>query len=318
LAGQRQQLAGADAGVQGWSQQVAADAAAGRRSAAELLGSARATGAALAPYAHTVPGRVALVTALGDHLARAGDLVSGQAAAVAARRQQLTALAAQYALAPPHPPAPPPPRHPRPRRRMAPRRGSAGGGGGGGSPARYRMSGGFGSFAPPGFSPLSMAGGLARGGGTGMRGVRSAGGGGVPGVVPMPGGGNGVGSQVVNFASAKLGVMYAWGGDGSARWNGRVDCSGLMQWAYARAGIEIGRDTYTQIGQGFQVPPSQIRPGDLIFCNFGALGKDGPGHVVMATGYGAASRVIEASQAVAPVAFGSMPSGHIVVKRMIP
>jgi cell wall-associated NlpC family hydrolase len=135
--------------------------------------------------------------------------------------------------------------------------------------------------------------------------------------VGRPGDGSS-GSRAVNFAAEKLGSMYLWGGDGSAACNGRVDCSGLTHWAYSRLGIEIGRDTYSQIGHGVQIAPSAIRPGDLIFCNFGEGGIPGPGHVVMATGYGADSRVIEASQTGAPVLFGTMPGGHIVVKRMVP
>jgi cell wall-associated NlpC family hydrolase len=125
--------------------------------------------------------------------------------------------------------------------------------------------------------------------------------------------------MVVNAASEKLGKIYKWGGKGGPADGGRVDCSGLTGWAYKRIGIDIGPDTFTQITKGVQIPPSQIKPGDLIFCNFGSQGGNpGPGHVVMATGYGAGSRIIEASQSGKPVAFGSMPTGRIVVKRILP
>lgn len=188
------------------------------------------------------------------------------------------------------------------------------------SGARYQLAGAFKSFQPPQFSPMSL-GGRSGGGGfspAGMRFGDMVGSGGGLGVPPrVPAGDGSVGSQAVNMASEKLGLIYKWGGKGGPEDHGRVDCSGLTHWAYKRLGIEIGGDTYSQITHGFQVPPSAIRPGDLIFCEFGEGGNPGPGHVVMATGFGAGSRIIEASHDGAPVAFGSMPRGRIVVKRMV-
>lgn len=43
------------------------------------------------------------------------------------------------------------------------------------------------------------------------------------------------------------------------------DCSGLMQWGFAQAGINIGRSTYNQIHNGVEVSLNDVRPGDLIF-----------------------------------------------------
>ncbi|WP_406419833.1 NlpC/P60 family protein [Streptomyces sp. NBC_00842] len=43
------------------------------------------------------------------------------------------------------------------------------------------------------------------------------------------------------------------------------DCSGLTQWAYAQAGAQITRTTYTQINQGTHIARSQLKPGDLVF-----------------------------------------------------
>lgn len=65
----------------------------------------------------------------------------------------------------------------------------------------------------------------------------------------------------VDAALGKLGVPYVWGAKGP----NVFDCSGLTQWAWRQAGIQLGPDTYTQIKQGVPVPPSQIRAGDLIF-----------------------------------------------------
>lgn len=188
---------------------------------------------------------------------------------------------------------------------------------------RYRMSGGFGGGGMPRLSPPSLGGGSGAGMfdmGAGPRGHGPGGGPGGPGAPmgPPPLAGDGtLGSAVVNAASEKLGLMYKWGGKGGPADGGRVDCSGLTHWAYAKFGIDIGPDTYTQITKGVQISPNQIRPGDLIFCNFGEGGTPGPGHVVMATGYGAQSKIIESSHTGAPVAFGTMPRGQIVVKRIV-
>ena len=189
---------------------------------------------------------------------------------------------------------------------------------------RYSMRGGFGGGGSRGFGrPMSMGMGGGMGGMPDFGGMgRGPGGfGDPPGVGP---GGRGlhlgdgtVGSEAVNAASEKLGLMYKWGGKGGPADGGRVDCSGLTHWAYQKLGIEIGSDTYTQITKGVQVSPADIRPGDLIFCEFGEGGTPGPGHVVMATGFGSQSKIIEASHTGAPVAFGVMPRGQIVVKRMV-
>lgn len=177
-----------------------------------------------------------------------------------------------------------------------------------GAGSGFRMPASSGGGSGSGFNLGSLGGGAGR---------HSSAGGGLPSL-PLPRGDGSAGSMAVNFASEKLGTIYKWGGKGGPKDGGRVDCSGLTGYAYRRMGIEIGPDTFTQITKGVQVSPNDIRPGDLIFCNFGSQGGNpGPGHVVMATGFGAGSRIIEASQDGAPVAFGSMPRGRIVVKRIV-
>lgn len=87
------------------------------------------------------------------------------------------------------------------------------------------------------------------------------------------------GHKAVQAAMSRLGCPYVWGATGPDRF----DCSGLVQWAYGRAGIKLPRTTYDQISQGIAVPRSQIQPGDLVFPH--------SGHVQMAIGN---NRVIEA------------------------
>lgn len=51
------------------------------------------------------------------------------------------------------------------------------------------------------------------------------------------------------------------------------DCSGLMQWAFNKANINIGRSTYDQIISGVEVSLDNIQPGDLLFySNLGHVG----------------------------------------------
>lgn len=76
-----------------------------------------------------------------------------------------------------------------------------------------------------------------------------------------------------------LHVPYAWGGTSTSGF----DCSGLMQWLYARAGVKLPRTSYDQAKVGDPVSWGHFRPGDLIFAS-----TDGPGasHVVMYVGHG--------------------------------
>ncbi|MFI7636597.1 C40 family peptidase [Nonomuraea sp. NPDC049400] len=62
-------------------------------------------------------------------------------------------------------------------------------------------------------------------------------------------------------AASKLGRPYVWGAEGPDTF----DCSGLVQWAFARAGVRMPRVTHQQWVTGPQVPLSQAQPGDLIF-----------------------------------------------------
>lgn len=100
------------------------------------------------------------------------------------------------------------------------------------------------------------------------------------------GGGN---QGAVAAARTRLGTPYSWGGgtpSGPTRGFGRganttgFDCSSLVQYAWAKAGVTLPRTTYDQIKAGKAVPNnmSAWRPGDLIFPH--------SGHVQMYIGNG--------------------------------
>lgn len=80
-------------------------------------------------------------------------------------------------------------------------------------------------------------------------------------------------AAAVRAALGQRGVPYVWGGttpDG-------FDCSGLTQWAYRQAGLELPRLAQDQDTAGFQVAQSQLQPGDLAVWS---------GHVAMYIGNG--------------------------------
>lgn len=83
------------------------------------------------------------------------------------------------------------------------------------------------------------------------------------------------GEKAVAFAFAQIGKPYQWGGTGP----GSYDCSGLVQAAWAYAGVAIPRDTYEQWGALPHISSTALEPGDLLFF-------DGIGHVAIYVGGG--------------------------------
>lgn len=69
-----------------------------------------------------------------------------------------------------------------------------------------------------------------------------------------------VAGTAVRAALQKLGHPYVWAGAGPKVF----DCSGLTQWAYAKAGIELAHYTGSQWNEGRLISPRDILPGDLI------------------------------------------------------
>jgi len=83
--------------------------------------------------------------------------------------------------------------------------------------------------------------------------------------------------KAVAFAYAQLGCPYVYGGTGPCQRG--YDCSGLAQAAWAAAGVQIPRDSYSQWAALPHVPLSSIQPGDLLIYN-------GEGHVAIYVGGG--------------------------------
>ncbi|MEV5984075.1 NlpC/P60 family protein [Streptomyces sp. NPDC052051] len=83
-------------------------------------------------------------------------------------------------------------------------------------------------------------------------------------------------AAAVAAARSVLGRPYVWGATGPVGF----DCSGLMQWSYAHAGIGLPRTSQQQRYAGRQVPLSEARPGDLVVY------RDDASHVAMYVGGG--------------------------------
>lgn len=90
-------------------------------------------------------------------------------------------------------------------------------------------------------------------------------------------------NNVVETAVDEMGQPYVWGGTGNG--SGGFDCSGLIQYAYAHAGISIPRTALGQAGAGVAIRVDQdaLLPGDiLVFSDHG----DTPTHVGLYVGEG--------------------------------
>ncbi|MCV7223670.1 C40 family peptidase [Mycolicibacterium elephantis] len=84
---------------------------------------------------------------------------------------------------------------------------------------------------------------------------------------------NAVAASAVRHALTQLGVPYQWGGTTPGV---GLDCSGLTQWAYREAGLNIPRLAQEQ-DIGAAVDAGSLRPGDLAVWD---------GHVAMIVGNG--------------------------------
>jgi len=69
-------------------------------------------------------------------------------------------------------------------------------------------------------------------------------------------------NTAIRAAESKIGMPYVWGGESDRE--GGYDCSGLVQYAFARAGIKMPRTADIQAFTGWRLPFSQAQPGDLL------------------------------------------------------
>jgi cell wall-associated NlpC family hydrolase len=112
-------------------------------------------------------------------------------------------------------------------------------------------------------------------------------------------------------AVSRLGMPYVWGGSGPTSF----DCSGLVQWSFARAGVVMPRVAADQARTGPSVPVSQLAPGDLLFYHTDPTAPDYISHVAIYLGGG---KMIQAPEPgmnveIVPVDLGAEFAGAVDV-----
>src|SRR5436190_6105799 len=83
------------------------------------------------------------------------------------------------------------------------------------------------------------------------------------------------GSMALASALGLKGVRYRSGGTDPSGF----DCSGLVQYVFARQGIAMPRDVRRQFQVGYEIGTEEVRPGDLLFFR---TGSEGASHVAIA------------------------------------
>jgi cell wall-associated NlpC family hydrolase len=107
-----------------------------------------------------------------------------------------------------------------------------------------------------------------------------------------------VAQQAVQVALAQLGTPYVWGGESTAGF----DCSGLVQFSYAKAGLTLPRTAQQQFDATPHLPDgAEPQAGDLVFFGAGPKAVD---HVGIALGDG---RMVDAPHTGADVRLDEIP-----------
>ncbi|SUA40875.1 C40 family peptidase [Nocardia africana] len=114
---------------------------------------------------------------------------------------------------------------------------------------------------------------------------------------------HGVGDVALDAARSKIGADYVWGASGPSNF----DCSGLVQWAYKQAGIQLPRTSFEQSHVGKPVAFQDLKPGDLVIQN-------GGGHVAMYAGDG---KILQAPQSGETVSYAHLDPDSIVTARRV-
>jgi peptidoglycan DL-endopeptidase CwlO len=68
-------------------------------------------------------------------------------------------------------------------------------------------------------------------------------------------------AKALDLALSKVGSPYRYGASGP----NAFDCSGLVTWAFKKAGVSLPRTSRAQSRVGTPVSRDELRPGDLVF-----------------------------------------------------
>ena len=132
-------------------------------------------------------------------------------------------------------------------------------------------------------------------------------------VVPVTGGlaTSAVLRTMLLAAESRLGMPYIWGANGPTAF----DCSGLVQWSFAQAGVVMPRVAADQARTGPAVPVSRLAPGDLLFYH---TDPTAPGYISHVAIYLGGGKMIQAPEPgmnveVVPVDLGAGFAGAVEV-----
>jgi peptidoglycan DL-endopeptidase CwlO len=120
---------------------------------------------------------------------------------------------------------------------------------------------------------------------------------------------------MLKAAASRVGYPYVWGGSGPKTF----DCSGLVQWSFAQAGVVMPRVAADQARTGPAIPFSQAQAGDLLFYRTDPTAPDYISHVAIYLGKGLMIQAPEPGENVqiVPVALGSEFAGAVRVSPAI-
>jgi cell wall-associated NlpC family hydrolase len=135
--------------------------------------------------------------------------------------------------------------------------------------------------------------------------------------VPTVPGGSPAAQRAVQAAEAEIGLPYVWGGGGTNGPSGSAsappsqvgqpgfDCSGLVEYAFARAGVTLPRVAqdqfdYVQAHSTLTTVVAQLQPGDLVFFSDN---EQGVNHVAIYLGDG---NIIQAPQTGSDVSYATL------------
>jgi cell wall-associated NlpC family hydrolase len=116
---------------------------------------------------------------------------------------------------------------------------------------------------------------------------------------------------MLTAAMSRRGMPYVWGAAGPRSF----DCSGLVQWSFAQAGIVMPRVAADQALTGPSVPVSQLQPGDLLFYHTDRTDPTYISHVTIYLGNGWMIQAPEPGMdvEVVPADFGTEFAGAVRV-----
>jgi cell wall-associated NlpC family hydrolase len=122
-------------------------------------------------------------------------------------------------------------------------------------------------------------------------------------------------TAALRAAESRRGSPYVWGAAGPSSF----DCSGLVQWSFAQAGVSMPRVAADQARTGPAVPVSQLEPGDLLFYHTDPTDPGYISHVAIYLGNGWMIQAPQPGQnvQVVPASFGSQFAGAIRVNPRI-